>query len=268
MSLFSAASQRPSGNDQPPSGAAARGRTTGDRGVSDFSLDSNLEGAAVAGSRVDSQPGTPSAGHGAGAGQSERLGQGRHPHPHPHGNSLAATGSVIGGAPFKVSKPPDTLMEEVQKMTFSLKIMVSAGTSCAFHVGGYVDESTDPSVPETPHWEYFLGDRCVGVLGMSEVFWGNQVQGLLGSSKGNVMGQRVNLTFETPHLEDCLRDRCEAVLGIGKGKGRGQQMYFMGDKCGGVLGSCWGAAKQREGVSNLFPSWNALPGVAVKKTCC
>jgi hypothetical protein len=53
-------------------------------------------------------------------------------------------------------------MEEVQNSTFSLKIMVSAGTICAFHMGGNVDEViTDPSMPEVPRWEYFIGDRCV-----------------------------------------------------------------------------------------------------------
>lgn len=30
--------------------------------------------------------------------------------------------------------------EEVQNSTFSLKIMVSAGSVCVFHMGGHVDE--------------------------------------------------------------------------------------------------------------------------------
>lgn len=53
----------------------------------------------------------------------------------------------------------DPIMEEVQNSTFSLKILVSAGSSCVFHVGGAVDDATDPTAPEVPHWEYFMGDK-------------------------------------------------------------------------------------------------------------
>jgi hypothetical protein len=48
---------------------------------------------------------------------------------------------------------------QVRNAEFSLKIMVSAGCGCAFHVGGSVDEAADSSLPEIPHWEFFVGDR-------------------------------------------------------------------------------------------------------------
>jgi len=64
-----------------------------------------------------------------------------------------------GGQAFGPSKGRDPIAEEVAKSTFSLKIMVSAGTVCVFHMGGNVDEVTDPTVPEVPRWEYFIGDR-------------------------------------------------------------------------------------------------------------
>ena len=50
------------------------------------------------------------------------------------------------------SAPPD-----MESLVLSLKLMVSAGTAFAFHVGGYVDED---AVPEVPGWNSFIGDRC------------------------------------------------------------------------------------------------------------
>ena len=47
---------------------------------------------------------------------------------------------------------------EIESLVLSLKLMVSAGTVCAFLVGGGVDEET---VPEVPGWTYFIGDRFV-----------------------------------------------------------------------------------------------------------
>ena len=51
----------------------------------------------------------------------------------------------------------------MSKAEFSLKIMVSAGCGCAFHVGGSIGEAaTEVSeLPEVPHWEFFIGDRYV-----------------------------------------------------------------------------------------------------------
>jgi hypothetical protein len=39
------------------------------------------------------------------------------------------------------------------------QVMTSAGSVCVFNVGGGVDEVTDPSLPEIPRWEFFIGDR-------------------------------------------------------------------------------------------------------------
>lgn len=39
------------------------------------------------------------------------------------------------------------------------QVMCSAGSVCVFHVGGGVDEVTDPTLPEVPRWEFFIGDR-------------------------------------------------------------------------------------------------------------
>ena len=56
----------------------------------------------------------------------------------------------------------------MSKAEFSLKIMVSAGCGCAFHVGGSVaDAAAGPDVselPEVPHWEFFIGDRWEGEM--------------------------------------------------------------------------------------------------------
>ncbi len=82
----------------------------------------------------------------------------------------------------------DPIMEEVQNSTFSLKIMVGAGTACAFHVGGNVDEATDSSTPEVPHWEYLLGDRCVKRRGL-----GFQCAGRWGF---RLWEYRYNMTFQ------------------------------------------------------------------------
>ena len=51
---------------------------------------------------------------------------------------------------------------QVSKAEFSLKIMVSAGCGCVFHVGGSVGDAASPEaseLPEVPHWECFIGDR-------------------------------------------------------------------------------------------------------------
>ena len=37
--------------------------------------------------------------------------------------------------------------------------MVAAGEVCVFQVGGNIDEVTNPSMPEIPRWEFFIGDR-------------------------------------------------------------------------------------------------------------
>ncbi|GFH21267.1 predicted protein, partial [Haematococcus lacustris] len=58
----------------------------------------------------------------------------------------------------------DPIIEEVENSEFSLKIMISAGSVCVFHVGGDLDEVTDPTVPEVPRWEYFIGDRPLAPL--------------------------------------------------------------------------------------------------------
>ncbi len=91
------------------------------------------------------------------------------------------------------AKTRDPIMEEVQNSEFSLKIMISAGSisvfqvragraaatrsgwsaqgraaarsdragprACGAQVGGLIDEVTDPTTPEIPHWEFFIGDR-------------------------------------------------------------------------------------------------------------
>lgn len=50
---------------------------------------------------------------------------------------------------------------QVQNTSFSIKIMVSAGVVCVFHVGGSIDDSSDPNQPKEriPRWEFFIGDR-------------------------------------------------------------------------------------------------------------
>jgi hypothetical protein len=55
-----------------------------------------------------------------------------------------------GDKPFGGGKARDPIIEEVQNSEFSLKIMLSAGSICIFHVGGDVDEVTDPTVPAVP----------------------------------------------------------------------------------------------------------------------
>ncbi|GAX86001.1 hypothetical protein CEUSTIGMA_g13417.t1 [Chlamydomonas eustigma] len=87
-----------------------------------------------------------------------------------HGGSTAAAAAAAvqgrlmmlgaGGRGPRV----DPILEEVRNAEFSLKIMVSAGCGCAFHVGGSVDEAADSSLPEIPHWEFFVGDRPLAPL--------------------------------------------------------------------------------------------------------
>lgn len=85
-----------------------------------------------------------------------------------HSNSFGYPAGLLGRMPAANNyggKTRDPVMEEVQNSTFSLKIMISAGSVCVFHVGGNVDEVvTDPNVPEVPRWEYFIGDRPLAPL--------------------------------------------------------------------------------------------------------
>lgn len=61
------------------------------------------------------------------------------------GNQYGQYGQQYGQ---QYGKGRDPVMEEVQNSTFSLKIMVSCGSVCVFHVGGNIDEVTDPTMPE------------------------------------------------------------------------------------------------------------------------
>ena len=104
----------------------------------------------------------------------------------------------------------DPIMEEVQNSTFSLKIMVSAGTICAFHMGGNVDEIvTDAVTPEVPHWEYFIGDRCVcrGMLGRS--VWEQRERGYAelhqGVGKDNACVGHCQTLLRHPDLQAVLQ---------------------------------------------------------------
>ncbi|KAG2496536.1 hypothetical protein HYH03_005360 [Edaphochlamys debaryana] len=65
----------------------------------------------------------------------------------------------VGSGPLGKGPRGDPIMEEVSNSRLSLKVMTSAGSVCVFHVGGGVDEVTDPTLPEVPRWEFFIGDR-------------------------------------------------------------------------------------------------------------
>ncbi|GFR48148.1 hypothetical protein Agub_g9980 [Astrephomene gubernaculifera] len=72
--------------------------------------------------------------------------------------------TIVGsGAPTKAPRG-DPIMDEVSNARLSLKVMTSAGSVCVFHVGGGVDEVTDPTLPEVPRWEFFIGDRPLAPL--------------------------------------------------------------------------------------------------------
>ncbi|MEW5303002.1 MAG: hypothetical protein WDW36_005735 [Sanguina aurantia] len=86
---------------------------------------------------------------------------------HTPSSSLYGTGAVHG--PGRAARG-DPIMEEVQNTSFSIKIMVSAGVVCVFHVGGSIDDSSDPNQPKEriPRWEFFIGDRPLAPLIDSE----------------------------------------------------------------------------------------------------
>ena len=66
----------------------------------------------------------------------------------------------FGGGQALPKARGDPITEEVRNAEFSLKIMIGAGCGCVFHVGGSVDENlVDSSLPEVPHWEFFVADR-------------------------------------------------------------------------------------------------------------
>ncbi|GIL91465.1 hypothetical protein Vretifemale_19055, partial [Volvox reticuliferus] len=69
-----------------------------------------------------------------------------------------------GNGPLGKAPRGDPIMEEVFNSRLSLKVMTSAGSVCVFHVGGGVDEVTDPTLPEMPRWEFFIGDRPLAPL--------------------------------------------------------------------------------------------------------
>ncbi|EFJ50372.1 hypothetical protein VOLCADRAFT_116897 [Volvox carteri f. nagariensis] len=69
-----------------------------------------------------------------------------------------------GNGPLGKAPRGDPIMEEVSNSRLSLKVMTSAGSVCVFHVGGGVDEVTDPMLPEVPRWEFFIGDRPLAPL--------------------------------------------------------------------------------------------------------
>ncbi len=57
----------------------------------------------------------------------------------------------IFSCPLSLIAPldPPLILHQVRNAQFSLKIMVSAGCGCIFHVGGSVDEAvTSSSLPE------------------------------------------------------------------------------------------------------------------------
>ncbi|KAG2432750.1 hypothetical protein HYH02_012884 [Chlamydomonas schloesseri] len=70
----------------------------------------------------------------------------------------------VGSGPLSKGPRGDPIMEEVSNSRLSLKVMTSAGSVCVFHVGGGVDEVTDPTLPEVPRWEFFIGDRPLAPL--------------------------------------------------------------------------------------------------------
>ena len=55
--------------------------------------------------------------------------------------------------------------QRVDNLVLSLKLMVGAGMVFDFHVGGGVDEASEPEVPS---WTFFVGDRQVPTTGMTE----------------------------------------------------------------------------------------------------
>ncbi|KAL4458480.1 hypothetical protein ABPG75_013345 [Micractinium tetrahymenae] len=59
------------------------------------------------------------------------------------------------GAPARSSQ--QQVQEVIQKAELSLKVVVAAGTACAFHVGGSLESSADDSTG-VPRWEFFIGD--------------------------------------------------------------------------------------------------------------
>jgi len=95
--------------------------------------------------------------------------------------SISTFGGRVGlvGGKAVAKGRSDPAVDEVRSAEFSLKIMVGAGRCYAFHVGGSVEatqadvggsvggsvEATqaDASLPEVPHWEFFIADRCVGM---------------------------------------------------------------------------------------------------------
>ena len=82
----------------------------------------------------------------------------------PQATTLPSRPQPYPSAPPGRTHHADPIMEEVRNAKFSLKLTIGAGCACGFHVGGRVDEAPqgDPSAPDVPHWEYFLGDRWVG----------------------------------------------------------------------------------------------------------
>ncbi|KAG2424626.1 hypothetical protein HXX76_014351 [Chlamydomonas incerta] len=70
----------------------------------------------------------------------------------------------VGSGPLGKGPRGDPIMDEVSNSRLSLKVMTSAGSVCVFHVGGGVDEVTDPTLPEVPRWEFFIGDRPLAPL--------------------------------------------------------------------------------------------------------